>query len=238
MPGRCGPSRSGRRATWTGWPSTAGWTARWRRPRPPTGSPACSGRAGAPSIRTEDAGAVAVSAEKGYSREAGNLIFHVSLLLALVLIAGGKLLSYQGSIVTTEGTGFCNRPISYDTFHAGRWVSAGQLADFCIDNLNSFTASYRADGSPQQFRADVSYSRGLDRGQPARRDHGQPPAADGRRPGLPDQPRLLADRDGDPAGQGADHRHRGVPAARTSTTPARARSPSPDGTARPATTSA
>ena len=90
-----------------------------------------------------------MSAEKGYSREAGNLLFHVSLLVALVLIAGGKLLSYQGSIVTTEGTGFCNRPISYDTFHAGRLGAApGQLADFCIDNLNSFTASYRADGSP------------------------------------------------------------------------------------------
>ncbi len=112
-------------------------------------------------LRTEDGGVLAVSAEKGYSREAGNLVFHISLLLALVLIAGGKLLSYQGSIVTTEGTGFCNRPISYDTFHAGRWVSAGQIANFCIDNLNSFTASYRADGSPQQFRADVSYSRGL-----------------------------------------------------------------------------
>ncbi|HET6210826.1 MAG TPA: cytochrome c biogenesis protein ResB, partial [Jatrophihabitans sp.] len=112
-------------------------------------------------VRTEDHGAVAVSAEKGYSREAGNLVFHVSLLVALVLIAGGKLLSYQGSVVTTEGTGFCNRPISYDAFHAGRWVSAGRIAGFCIDNLNSFTANYREDGSPQQFRADVSYSRGL-----------------------------------------------------------------------------
>lgn len=111
--------------------------------------------------RTENSGALAVSAEKGYSREAGNLVFHISLLVALVLIAGGKLLSYQGSIVTTEGTGFCNRPISYDAFHSGRWVSAGQIANFCIDNLNSFTASYRADGSPQQFRADVTYSRGL-----------------------------------------------------------------------------
>ncbi|HJQ01428.1 MAG TPA: cytochrome c biogenesis protein ResB [Jatrophihabitans sp.] len=112
-------------------------------------------------VRPEDRGVLALSAEKGYSREAGNLLFHVSLLVALVLIAGGKLLSYQGSIVTTEGTGFCNRPISYDTFHAGRWVNAGRIAGFCIDNLNSFTASYRQDGSPAQFRADVSYSRSL-----------------------------------------------------------------------------
>ncbi|MDT0260948.1 cytochrome c biogenesis protein ResB [Jatrophihabitans lederbergiae] len=112
--------------------------------------------------RTEDSGAIAVSAEKGYSREAGNLIFHVSLLVALVLIAGGKLLSYQGSIVTTEGTGFCNRPLSYDAFHSGRWVSPGAIAPLCIDNLNSFTATYRADGSPAEFKADVTYSEGLD----------------------------------------------------------------------------
>ncbi len=118
--------------------------------------------------RTEDSGAVAVSAEKGYSREAGNLVFHISLLVALVLIAGGKLLSYQGSIVSTEGTGFCNRPISYDAFHAGRWVSTGKLANFCVDKLNSFSASYRADGSPEQFKADVNYSEGLN--GPAKHD--------------------------------------------------------------------
>jgi cytochrome c biogenesis protein len=108
---------------------------------------------------------VAVSAEKGYSREAGNLLFHVSLLAALVLIAAGRLLSYEGSIVATEGSGFCNRPISYDSFSAGRWVKPGTLADFCIDRLDSFTASYREDGTPAQFKAAVSYSEGL-AGQP------------------------------------------------------------------------
>jgi cytochrome c biogenesis protein len=112
-------------------------------------------------VRTEESGAVAVSAEKGYSREAGNLLFHVSLLLALVLIAGGRLLSYEGSIVTTEGSGFCNRPISYDSFTAGRWVKPSGLADFCIDRLEKFTASYREDGTPAQFKADISYSEDL-----------------------------------------------------------------------------
>jgi cytochrome c biogenesis protein len=103
-------------------------------------------------VRAEDGGAVAVSAEKGYSREAGNLLFHLSLLAALVLIAAGRLLSYEGSIVLTEGSGFCNRPISYDTFSAGRLVRTGGLADFCV---------YREDGSPEQFQARVSYSDGL-----------------------------------------------------------------------------
>ncbi|HTZ44247.1 MAG TPA: cytochrome c biogenesis protein ResB [Jatrophihabitans sp.] len=112
--------------------------------------------------RDEGAGVLAVSAEKGYSREAGNLVFHVCLLVALVLIAVGKLHSYQGSIVSVEGTSFCNRPLSYDTFHAGRLVDEGRLADFCVDDLNSFTATYRPDGTAQQFRADVTYSTGLD----------------------------------------------------------------------------
>ena len=113
------------------------------------------------AVRTEEGGAVAVSAEKGYSREAGNLLFHVSLLAALVLIAAGRMLGYEGSVVTTEGSGFCNRPISYDSFTAGRWVRPGALADFCIDRLEEFTASYREDGSPAQFKADVSYSEDL-----------------------------------------------------------------------------
>lgn len=113
------------------------------------------------TVIREEGGSVTVSAEKGYSREAGNLVFHICLLAALVLVAVGKLYSYQGSIVSVEGTGFCNRPISYDTFHAGRLVNTGQLANFCLDDLNSFTATYRSDGSPAQFKADVTYTTGL-----------------------------------------------------------------------------
>ena len=41
--------------------------------------------------REEPSGAVTLSAEKGYSRETGNLIFHVALLCSLVLIAVGRL---------------------------------------------------------------------------------------------------------------------------------------------------
>ena len=46
--------------------------------------------------REERDGALTLSAEKGYSRETGNLIFHIALLAALVLIAVGRLYSYQG----------------------------------------------------------------------------------------------------------------------------------------------
>ncbi|MDT4943271.1 MAG: cytochrome c biosis protein, partial [Pseudonocardiales bacterium] len=44
--------------------------------------------------REEPSGALTLSAEKGYSRETGNLIFHIALLSALLLIAIGRLYNY------------------------------------------------------------------------------------------------------------------------------------------------
>jgi cytochrome c biogenesis protein len=104
--------------------------------------------------------ALAVSAEKGYSREAGNLLFHVSLMFALLFIALGQLYKYEGTIVLTEGDGFCN-PGNYDSFTHGRWVDVGNIKRFCVDRLNQFTVTYRDDGSPAEFAADVTYTVGL-----------------------------------------------------------------------------
>ena len=120
------------------------------------------------TTRTEEPGVVAVSAEKGYSREAGNLLFHIMLLIALVLIAAGRLTHYQGQVLTTEGTGFCNTAISYDSWTAGSSVNTANLAKFCVDELNSFTVNYRPDGTAAQFKARVTYSEGLD--GPAKHD--------------------------------------------------------------------
>lgn len=49
-----------------------------------------------------------ISAEKGFLRETGNLLFHLSLLALLLGLAGGKLWGYEGNILVTEGGGFCN----------------------------------------------------------------------------------------------------------------------------------
>jgi cytochrome c biogenesis protein len=111
-------------------------------------------------IRTEPSGAVAVSAEKGYTRESGNVLFHIALIAVLICIAVGNLWGYQGTILVTEGRGFCNTVLSYDAFKAGRFAQSGQVAPFCVDNLDKFTASYLADGAPSQFQADITYSRG------------------------------------------------------------------------------
>ena len=113
--------------------------------------------------RDEPDGVVTLSAEKGYTRETGNLLFHVALLTALVLIAVGRLFSYQGSVIVQQGQGFCNSPTAYDSWRPGRMAADGRIgpAPFCIDSLNQFTATYLTDGEPSKFSADVTYSKVL-----------------------------------------------------------------------------
>jgi cytochrome c biogenesis protein len=109
--------------------------------------------------RTEPSGAVTLSAEKGYSRETGNLIFHVALLAALILVAVGRLYTYEGQVIVKQGSGFCNAVFQYDAWKPGRFAAEGKVrpAPFCIDDLTRFTADYTASGEPREFRADVVY---------------------------------------------------------------------------------
>ncbi|MEO6886568.1 MAG: cytochrome c biogenesis protein ResB [Jatrophihabitantaceae bacterium] len=111
--------------------------------------------------RTEDSGVTTLSAEKGYSRETGNLIFHIALLSALILIAIGKLYSYEGTRIVLQGAnqGFCNTVSQYDSWKPGRFAGEGKVspAPFCIDEMSKFTATYTAAGEPSQFAANVTY---------------------------------------------------------------------------------
>ena len=109
-------------------------------------------------VREESGGAVAVSAEKGYSRESGNIVFHVSLLAALVFIAVGRLFNYEGSVLVTEGDSFCNSATSYDNWRPGRVAADGGIAPspFCT-KVEKFTATYLDTGEPTAFDADISY---------------------------------------------------------------------------------
>ena len=47
-------------------------------------------------VRSEAGGGAAVGAERGYVREIGNIVFHLSLIGVLVFMAVGSLLSYRG----------------------------------------------------------------------------------------------------------------------------------------------
>ena len=112
-------------------------------------------------VRTDDkTGAQTVSAEKGYSRETGNLVFHVALLGAILAIAVGKLWGYSASIVVKQGDGFCNVVQQFDSWHPGRFEQDGRIAPFCINSLNKFTANYLSTGEPSTFAAQVTYHHG------------------------------------------------------------------------------
>jgi len=50
----------------------------------------------------------------------------------------------------------------YDSFRPGKLVDGSGLAPFCIDSLDKFSVDFDPDGTPAQFRADITYSLGQD----------------------------------------------------------------------------
>jgi cytochrome c biogenesis protein len=97
-----------------------------------------------------------VRAERGYLREAGNLVFHVSLVVALISIAIGSLWGYRGSVIVVEGEGFSNTLTQYDEFSAGAMFEPPDLPPFSM-LVDPIDVSFRLDGpqagAPQMFRA-------------------------------------------------------------------------------------
>lgn len=104
--------------------------------------------------RRSTATGVEISAERGRVKETGNLVFHLSLLALLVALAGGKLWGYEGSILVTEGGGFCNSFQQYDRYVAGPLVDQDTLTPLCFD-LQDFRATYETNGTPASFTADL-----------------------------------------------------------------------------------
>ncbi|GGV17080.1 cytochrome c biosynthesis protein [Streptomyces litmocidini] len=105
----------------------------------------------------------AIAAEKGYLREAGNLAFHVALIVMLVAFAWGQLFKSEGGKLIVEGDGFSNTLTQYDDFKSGSQFGTDELTPFSF-TLNSFTGTYQKDGpqrgTPRTFEAAVSYSQG------------------------------------------------------------------------------
>jgi len=107
--------------------------------------------------------AVEISAEKGYLREFGNIVFHFSLLGLLVAVAAGKLFGYEGNvIVVAGGPGFCSAsPAAFDSFRAGNTVDGTSLTPICL-KVNDFQADYLPTGQALSFAADIEYQAGDD----------------------------------------------------------------------------
>lgn len=108
--------------------------------------------------------AVEVSAEKGYLREFGNIVFHFSLLGLLVAVAVGKLFGYEGNVIVIadSGPGFCSAsPAAFDSFRAGNTVDGTSLTPICI-RVNDFQAHYLPSGQATSFAAEIDYQAGHD----------------------------------------------------------------------------
>ncbi|GAA2532574.1 cytochrome c biogenesis protein ResB [Mycolicibacterium diernhoferi] len=114
---------------------------------------------------TGEAGEVTeISAEKGYLREFGNIVFHFSLLGLLVAIAAGKLFGYEGNVIVIAdgGPGFCSAsPAAFDSFRAGNTVDGTSLYPICV-KVNDFDADYLPSGQALTFAANIEYQAGDD----------------------------------------------------------------------------
>nr|WP_246335718.1 cytochrome c biogenesis protein ResB [Microcella alkalica] len=101
-----------------------------------------------------------LSAERGYLRETGNLVFHMALVgvLATIGFAGG--FAYNGQKVLVQDQTFVNQLTSYDSFNPGRFFDDARLDAYGI-RLDEFSAEYGLDQTtgivqPLDFTAAVT----------------------------------------------------------------------------------
>jgi cytochrome c biogenesis protein len=99
-----------------------------------------------------------VAAERGYLREAGNLVFHVSLVFVLVGVAIGALFGFRGTSVVIVGQGFSNNLTQYDDFSAGGRFTEKNLVPFSV-TVKDFDVKFETGpvqrGAARLFHANV-----------------------------------------------------------------------------------
>jgi len=109
-----------------------------------------SGGSGGSSPRIDSG---AVSAEKGYLGETGNLVFHLALLALLFALGMGNVFGYRGNVVVTEGKSFANALSYYDQFTPGRRFDTDRLPPFSL-TLDDFKATYQTQGAQRGQATD------------------------------------------------------------------------------------
>lgn len=101
-----------------------------------------------------------LSAEAGYLREAGNVLFHLALIGLLLSLAAGAFFGYRGNMLVVEGDGFANTQMSYDVFSPGFWTDAEDLEPFSF-TLENFEATFIEEGDlrgqASSYVAELTY---------------------------------------------------------------------------------
>ncbi|MGQ0843429.1 MAG: cytochrome c biogenesis protein ResB [Sporichthyaceae bacterium] len=106
--------------------------------------------------RAEDS----VCAERGYLRDTGNLLFHLSLIAVLIGVGYGHLYGFRGTALVVEGGGFANTVTQYDNLRTGARFDLDALPPYSF-TLADFNARYETEGpargAPRDFAATVDY---------------------------------------------------------------------------------
>jgi cytochrome c biogenesis protein len=103
-----------------------------------------------------------IAAEKGYLRETGNLVFHLSLIVVLLGIAGSSVFGMRGEAIVNVGERFINTPTTYDNLTPGRFFSIDDLPPFII-KVDNFDATYDPENNmPLDYELKVTTQDGID----------------------------------------------------------------------------
>jgi cytochrome c biogenesis protein len=103
-----------------------------------------------------------VSAEKGYLKETGNLLFHASLIILILGVGLGNAYGYEGRVLIREGQGFSSTLAQFDEFTTGVLQDASALPAFSF-TLDEFIAKFQRGGmqagAPRDFEAKITLRR-------------------------------------------------------------------------------
>lgn len=110
-------------------------------------------------VRDENGNQPSVGAERGFLKELGNLVFHVSLIGVLISVAVGGLFGYRGQKILVEGETFVNTLVGYDSFTPGTNFSEDNLDPYSI-TLEKFEVQFDRQlthyGQPIDFTATMT----------------------------------------------------------------------------------
>ncbi|MFK5647608.1 cytochrome c biogenesis protein ResB [Ornithinimicrobium sp. LYQ121] len=102
-------------------------------------------------LRSDDGAApLEVSAEKGYLKETGNILFHLSVLGVIVSVAAGHLFGWRAEIIVKEGETVTTGAGSFDTLTLGPLVDEQDIPVFSL-RLDDLDVEFEAEAQGAQF---------------------------------------------------------------------------------------
>ncbi|NIJ03345.1 cytochrome c biogenesis protein [Paenarthrobacter ilicis] len=107
-------------------------------------------------VRDEEEALPSLGAERGFLKEAGNLLFHTSLIGVLVCVAIGGLFGFRGQKILIEGDTFVNTLVGYDNFAPGTNFQSSWLQPFTM-TLDTFAVRFDRE-STRQFGQPIDFT--------------------------------------------------------------------------------